>query len=414
MLQKNHTILASFLLVAGLPTLVQSGTLPAVPFPPPFPASGYLEIDVKKLPPGLTVTGCAQPIDEAKGDGITDDGCAVQAAMNHVAAEGGGVVYLPKGNYFINRTLLIGDKTWVVGAGTTETTLLRGTALSKFRIHSGVNHCDEDYFAQDSLMLFSNTKYNCGNTGIVLANFKIDGSDVPEPNISAYPSVTIAFSAIEDTHIWNLHIENVPQDAIFFRNGGVRTSIMNTMIDGFNMKWHNGGAINIEMWGNGNIGYKSSPSLEQRPPVLVMGNTIISRSSFLDGQVHGIDFNRPINDNVGAAPPRVLIQNNKIQVTNNQTAIACFDCIDSTIMDNRIEPTNDGNDRFTGINLTGGGFQVLNNEIIGSEYVTNDGRGILIGPAMHHEKVDKEFIPVVHEDIDPTDAVVIGKGVATK
>lgn len=74
--------------------------LPSLPMPPPFANSGYLEIDVKSLPPGLTAQGCSQTIQgiaSATGLGAVDDGCAVQAALDEVARVGGGVVYLPAG-----------------------------------------------------------------------------------------------------------------------------------------------------------------------------------------------------------------------------------------------------------------------------------------------------------------------------
>ena len=61
----------------------------------------------------------------ATGNGSTDDTAAIQAAINAAAAAGGGVVYLPHGNYVVSSTLtcsasgvaVIGTPTEQVGAG---------------------------------------------------------------------------------------------------------------------------------------------------------------------------------------------------------------------------------------------------------------------------------------------------------
>lgn len=52
----------------------------------------------------------------AVGNGVTDDSAAIQAAANAAAAaQYGGVVYLPAGNYFISTGILIGNNTYIMG-----------------------------------------------------------------------------------------------------------------------------------------------------------------------------------------------------------------------------------------------------------------------------------------------------------
>lgn len=57
----------------------------------------------------------------AKGDGVTDDTAAIQAAIN--ATSKGGIVFLPPGTYLISSTLVIGDGT------TTAVSTINGVKL---------------------------------------------------------------------------------------------------------------------------------------------------------------------------------------------------------------------------------------------------------------------------------------------
>ena len=58
---------------------------------------------------------------KAKGDGKTDDGAAIQAAIDAAAAKpGGGLVFLPSGRYRITRTLFLWPGVRVFGVGATR------------------------------------------------------------------------------------------------------------------------------------------------------------------------------------------------------------------------------------------------------------------------------------------------------
>jgi hypothetical protein len=51
----------------------------------------------------------------AVGNGTNDDTAAIQSALNNVAINGGGIVFLPQGNYLINSSLVVPAQTSLVG-----------------------------------------------------------------------------------------------------------------------------------------------------------------------------------------------------------------------------------------------------------------------------------------------------------
>lgn len=51
----------------------------------------------------------------AMGNRTNDDTAAIQSALNSVATNGGGIVFLPRGNYFINSSLVVPAQTSLVG-----------------------------------------------------------------------------------------------------------------------------------------------------------------------------------------------------------------------------------------------------------------------------------------------------------
>ncbi|MBI2102266.1 right-handed parallel beta-helix repeat-containing protein [Candidatus Woesearchaeota archaeon] len=330
----------------------------------------------------------------AIGDGNTDDGKAFQNALDFIAGKGGGKLYLPAGNYFIDQTLLIYNQTEIYGEGD-KTILFRGDKKSNVPWYGGLTNCEKNIgFA--GRVLFWNAKYNCGNKKIYLHDFMIDGSKV----LTVPGSVTIAFSAVEDLTIENLHLLNVPQDGIFVRNGGVHTILRNNVIDGFCTRWYNGGGINIEMHTKeGDSGNFPTPPGET---VLIEENLILARGPNFckeDGTT-ACSSNAQCKTTCGADAavgilatwvngefaPRVKMSNNKIEVTDKHLGIGCHGCRDSIIDGNTISPYESGTDwsgLFMGIisehpkagpswNLT-----IINNMIQGNGKPF-DGRGILV------------------------------------
>src|SRR5437763_7753967 len=119
----------------------------------------------------------------AVGNGVANDAGAIQSALDAADTAGGGLVYLPCGTYLLQATLLVGDNTTLAGAGLCSV-LKRGTTTSSDPSFFGsppsctsTTTC-RGYPAtscETTRMAIRNKKKDCGNTGITLRDFKIDG-----------------------------------------------------------------------------------------------------------------------------------------------------------------------------------------------------------------------------------------------
>ncbi|RZM08857.1 MAG: gluconolaconase, partial [Sphingomonas sp.] len=73
----------------------------------------------------------------AKGDGVTDDGAAIQRAIDAAAAQGGagggGIVFLPAGRYRLTRTLYMWPGVRLFGVGRTRPVFVLAAATPGFQ-----------------------------------------------------------------------------------------------------------------------------------------------------------------------------------------------------------------------------------------------------------------------------------------
>jgi hypothetical protein len=103
----------------------------------------------------------------AKGDGTTDDTAAIQAAIDAVAASGGGQVLLPPGT-FVTGQLVLKNRVWLVGAGTRSTVIYLKTGTNASAIKNYVS----------SNAIEANAMF-CG-----VLNLKIDGNKTNQTGTS--------------------------------------------------------------------------------------------------------------------------------------------------------------------------------------------------------------------------------------
>ncbi|MEM6992663.1 MAG: LamG-like jellyroll fold domain-containing protein [Myxococcota bacterium] len=351
-----------------------SAAAPTSEFGAPSASHGLLHVDV------------TSDRYNALGDGVHDDGPTIQRALDDVRLAGGGEVYLPAGTYKIDQTLRIGDHTTLRGEDRETATLVRTNTPTDigptFKWIDG--RCVQETEAHlVTRSVIVNHNYNCGNEGIELRDFGADGSLV-----TGVPSVGIALSGTKLGVIDGLLLHDMAQDGIYLKNGGQETRVTNTLIDGFNMHWYNGGGINIEM--HGDVRYPGGPLIE--------GNTIWARGPAFctDDRQQPCDEDSDCTKGVcpattqivgitalthaGAVTASPTIVDNHVAVYEGHLGIRCMTCEGSEISGNVIKAqlsTSARSGRMWGMLLGGNDLEVEENRIYGAG-VPDDTRGVLV------------------------------------
>ena len=351
---------------------------------PPVAAPGGLQAPTEPIAaPFVDVT---QAPYNANGDDPLDDGPAIQAAINDIAAEGGGIVFIPEGTFYTRQTFRLGNGVTVQGAGRDETTIIREPYGTHIGIESRLIDGECVPVSEYELFVYStfvNDNYNCGNEGIEIRDLTIDGSMV------TYRAIAIALSGIKDTTVDSVRLVGISQDGIFLKNGGQNVKAVNNEILGFNLHWYNGAGINVEM--HDNIAYPGGP--------LIAGNEIwaiarpfctddVTRPCDTDSdcvagtcpqvtQVDGIGVTAVSGPNPGTAD----IIDNTVYVSEGNKGLRCVGCDGSEIAGNTVQsvPSSTPNSgRMWGMfAYAGNDLLIYDNEIIGSGN-PGDVRGALI------------------------------------
>jgi hypothetical protein len=330
----------------------------------------------------------------ATGNGHTDDAPAVQRAEEAAELAGGGSVYMPAGKYLINSTILLGSNIEIYGDG--DSTVLMRTDTQSMVPEYGAD-CQAAKPPKGPMThLFTNRHYNCVDQNVNLHDFTADGSAI----VKVPCGPLLAFSGLVDSTVANVTVLNAPQDAMFFRNGGVNLTVKNNKILFHDRLWGNGAGINVEMHVNGQIW----------GPVTITNNQIVTAatnfcSAALNRSCTGdLDCSdlQPSTCGKGASssagiaitwgagsthPPQATITGNHIWVGNDHYGIICNGCVNSVISGNVILSAKSrgapGTGTFTGISshsTAGGEIQNLTiqgNTIVGTGE-SEDGRAIFV------------------------------------
>lgn len=182
----------------------------------------------------------------AKGDGVTDDSAAMQAAINAAVAAGGGIVYFPAGTYIQNNTAavappdtLAGRGVSVLGAGRDVSFIKAGAAFSGTL--NAVFNLRGNCFMQDITIDGGGVAANVGSFGSNLGTgmqdivfrttrFQNGGSG------NGWLFSVIGTASIQDVVIIDMELigpSSTVQDAIAIGNGNVvNVDITNMYING--------------------------------------------------------------------------------------------------------------------------------------------------------------------------------------
>lgn len=126
----------------------------------------------------------------AKGDGIAEDTLAIQNAMNAVSSEGGGIVYVPKGSYLVNR-INVPLNVSLIGSGKFTT----------------------KFIAYGSLVDYSPLFYFLNHSNIEVCNFSI------EVNKTTFPLITtMHFENMVDSYVHDIVISEAGAIGVFTFN----------------------------------------------------------------------------------------------------------------------------------------------------------------------------------------------------
>lgn len=85
----------------------------------------------------------------AKGDGVTDDAAAINAAIIAIGGEGGGILYFPPGTYLVKSNVALKSKVIVRGAGVGATTIKAATGVTTAPLRALAADAVEDLAIQD-------------------------------------------------------------------------------------------------------------------------------------------------------------------------------------------------------------------------------------------------------------------------
>jgi hypothetical protein len=114
----------------------------------------------------------------AKGDGITDDQAAIQAAVDYLSSKGGGTLFLPQGNYKLLGTIVWHSNVSIIGAGIGKS-ILKTVGTGFAAITNTTDGTNDNPLANCAFMDFeidgsgiNDTTYNLGSKGIFILRMR--------------------------------------------------------------------------------------------------------------------------------------------------------------------------------------------------------------------------------------------------
>jgi len=196
----------------------------------PFQAGPYLTFSIPSTSSGTVIFGpgsVEQILPQwwgALGDSQTDNRVPINNALTTAGASGGGVVYLPAGNYHTSGTLTVFSNTTLLGAGMGATTITNARWKGTFR---GSSVCGGDSC--------SPTVGAFGASNVIIQNLTVDGYTLGGLSNSIEfgfdkSNTPTSNSTIDTCEVWG---GNSHQYLIWLRKA-TNCTVMNCVVDGKN------------------------------------------------------------------------------------------------------------------------------------------------------------------------------------
>jgi len=170
----------------------------------------------------------------AKGDGVTDDSAAIQAAIDDV--NGPGKVFFPPGVYLVSQPVMLEDTGYLVFEGSGYSTIIRaspdfiGSAIIKNKTLSLSGVVARDFAIEGHPDL-------AGLIGIHLINHKSPRlSNIKINMFGAIDSVGILWERIQSGGMDNITIEGAAGSGIHFRRGATTYPVSGVVLKGINIR----------------------------------------------------------------------------------------------------------------------------------------------------------------------------------
>ena len=144
----------------------------------------------------------------AKGDGVTDDTLAIQAAVNAAAATGGGIVVVTTGKYLLSATISIPKSVFIIGDGKgsdTSNTNGSGLGTTNFRWIGA---------AGGTMFYFKSNTTNNYLFGGGIQSCLLDGAGIAAMGIRGSSIGFMKFKALEARSFVNQGIRNAADNGV--------------------------------------------------------------------------------------------------------------------------------------------------------------------------------------------------------
>lgn len=152
----------------------------------------------------------------AKGDGVTDDTDAIQAAIN--AAENGGTINIPRGTYLVRGLKITKHGTTITGEARFGTRIVRHSGTAPLLDFSGTFSLDGHlkYCSVSNIMLNGNYK-----PGVLLRSYFADNFIYRDVSFTHCDGTSLDFVEVWDTRMYSCSWEdcgNMAEPAALLRN----------------------------------------------------------------------------------------------------------------------------------------------------------------------------------------------------